>query len=202
MLLLLLLLLLHYHTLSLLSPARRTSTLEPLSTHCRRRRPPFSARPLPPLVSLLSPSADSPSPPANTSRLLPARSSLLPPDPPASPSSMSPSDLATSSATTADSPVFRVAFEDLIHPSSLLPCGAHDPSLLELIRSDVSNQMICASLLLPSSMRGLSLARPATSQGAPPRPTATLRRSPFQPTRRTAPARPARLPSLLFVTDA
>lgn len=34
-------------------------------------------------------------------------------------------------------------FEDRIHPASLDACGQHDPALLELIRSDVSRDLIC-----------------------------------------------------------
>lgn len=72
---------------------------------------------------------------------------------------MPPSVLASTSATTLDSPVFHVAFEDLIHPSSLMPCGTHDPSLLELIRSDVSNPMICQYRSLSQSLRECGLAK-------------------------------------------
>lgn len=45
------------------------------------------------------------------------------------------------------SPSPHVAFEDLTHPSSLVPCGAHSPALLELMRSEVTPDMICKCLL-------------------------------------------------------
>jgi hypothetical protein len=35
------------------------------------------------------------------------------------------------------------AFEDRVHPASLVPCGEHDPDILQLIRSHVSRDIIC-----------------------------------------------------------
>jgi hypothetical protein len=43
-------------------------------------------------------------------------------------------------AFTPESPVF----DDRTHPASLTPCGIHSPALLELIRTDVSREMVCA----------------------------------------------------------
>lgn len=34
-------------------------------------------------------------------------------------------------------------FDDRIHPASLSVCGVHDPALLELIRTDVSEELVC-----------------------------------------------------------
>lgn len=48
------------------------------------------------------------------------------------------------------SPVFEPVsptFEERTHPASLMPCGVHDMALLELIRTDVSREMICEFLL-------------------------------------------------------
>lgn len=39
-------------------------------------------------------------------------------------------------------------FEDRTHPASLTPCGIHNPALLELIRTDVSREMVCKYSLL------------------------------------------------------
>lgn len=46
----------------------------------------------------------------------------------------------------AGTPVFEPmspVFEDRTHPASLTPCGVHNPALLELIRTDVSREMVC-----------------------------------------------------------
>ena len=46
----------------------------------------------------------------------------------------------------AGTPVFEPmspVFEDRTHPASLTPCGIHNPALLELIRTDVSREMVC-----------------------------------------------------------
>jgi G1/S-specific cyclin PLC1 len=34
-------------------------------------------------------------------------------------------------------------FENRIHPASMTVCGVHNPALLELIRTDVSREMVC-----------------------------------------------------------
>jgi hypothetical protein len=38
-------------------------------------------------------------------------------------------------------------FEDRMHPASLSVCGIHNPALLELIRTEVSHEMVCESKL-------------------------------------------------------
>lgn len=56
---------------------------------------------------------------------------------------------SSSSATSfypVGTPYFEPAspcFEDRVHPASLSVCGIHDPALLELIRTDVSREMVC-----------------------------------------------------------
>ena len=50
----------------------------------------------------------------------------------------------------AGTPVFEPmspVFEDRTHPASLTPCGVHNPALLELIRTDVSREMVCKFIL-------------------------------------------------------
>jgi hypothetical protein len=50
----------------------------------------------------------------------------------------------------AGTPVFEPmspVFEDRTHPASLTPCGIHNPALLELIRTDVSREMVCKFIL-------------------------------------------------------
>lgn len=46
------------------------------------------------------------------------------------------------SGTPAFRPMSPV-FEDKTHPASLSACGIHSPALLELIRTDVSTEMVC-----------------------------------------------------------
>lgn len=46
----------------------------------------------------------------------------------------------------AGTPAFEPAspcFEDRTHPASLTVCGIHNPALLELIRTEVSREMVC-----------------------------------------------------------
>jgi len=46
----------------------------------------------------------------------------------------------------AGTPIFTPmspCFEDRTHPASLSVCGIHNPALLELIRTDVSREMVC-----------------------------------------------------------
>ncbi|CED83870.1 Cyclin [Phaffia rhodozyma] len=52
------------------------------------------------------------------------------------------SSASTSSMTCPESPLPPVPFKDAIHPSSLMPCGVHSLDLLELIRSEVTVDMI------------------------------------------------------------
>jgi hypothetical protein len=74
---------------------------------------------------------------------------------------------------------YQLPFEHRIHPSSLVPCGEHSSSLLELVRTQVTPEMICKSSPC-AFLRALGLcekceSRIGTKQARPvPRPTRVL----------------------------
>jgi hypothetical protein len=92
-------------------------------------------------------------------------------------------------------------FEDRTHPASLTVCGVHNPALLELIRTDVSKEMVCAyhslrsflilliSLSVYLADRATSVIACSTTLDLPPSPPPT-------PTKNTFPAQSPGLPSL------